>query len=477
MQRNLYLVLSFLITYISVSAQTGSFYDINQDLGISEKFNSIFFINEDTAWIAGSNGLLLKTSDGGITWENKDVLPNQNFKKIYFNNPDFGWTYSPDTLLYTTDGGSSWLGINIFGPVNTIFMKDQDNIWRCHDFVVWRTTNGGQSWIMVEYLNLRDLYLFNDMIGWGVGTCIAKSTNGGQTFASTCPYDLYDGCFSRLDRIWAVGTNGTILEISNFPYSPENQSVNTTSTLMSIDFDDELAAGYTVGQDGSIYYTNDEGINWISAPYKYPIDFYSTRVLSPGNVWITGDEVILTNHTGIFSVSVKDTSILIGTYLETYCSARGIPRPKFSLLEYPSGMTIDSITGRIQWTPVEEGDFRIVINAANNFGAAADTFHIYVDDPSSINDPVPIKQFDISCYPNPFNPSTTITFEISEYSMVTAEIFDMLGNKVTTLVSKKEFAPGKHNFVWDAQNYSSGVYFCTFLSGQRSQIIKLLLAK
>jgi hypothetical protein len=62
-------------------------------------------------------------------------------------------------------------------------------------------------------------------------------------------------------------------------------------------------------------------------------------------------------------------------------------------------------------------------------------------------------------YPNPFNPTTTISYELSASSYVTLKIYDVLGREVATLVSERETA-GMHTFKFDGTNLPTGVYFC-----------------
>ena len=69
-------------------------------------------------------------------------------------------------------------------------------------------------------------------------------------------------------------------------------------------------------------------------------------------------------------------------------------------------------------------------------------------------------------YPNPFNPSTTITFELPKYSQVEISIYDALGKKIKTLLSEN-IETGRHNTIWNGTNQSgqqisSGIYFYTF---------------
>lgn len=61
-------------------------------------------------------------------------------------------------------------------------------------------------------------------------------------------------------------------------------------------------------------------------------------------------------------------------------------------------------------------------------------------------------------YPNPFNPSTTIRYFLPIQGLVTLEIFDMLGRKISTPVNQKQLS-GPHQVQWNAQSISSGIYF------------------
>jgi hypothetical protein len=61
-------------------------------------------------------------------------------------------------------------------------------------------------------------------------------------------------------------------------------------------------------------------------------------------------------------------------------------------------------------------------------------------------------------YPNPFNPTTMITYQIPTISDVDISIYNILGQKVVTLVSEKK-QPGYHMVEWDASGFASGLYY------------------
>ena len=54
-------------------------------------------------------------------------------------------------------------------------------------------------------------------------------------------------------------------------------------------------------------------------------------------------------------------------------------------------------------------------------------------------------------YPNPFNPSTTITFELAQHAQVEIKVFDILGREVTTLLND-HIAAGRYELIWDGKN-------------------------
>jgi len=78
--------------------------------------------------------------------------------------------------------------------------------------------------------------------------------------------------------------------------------------------------------------------------------------------------------------------------------------------------------------------------------------------------------------PNPFNPTTTIGFTITEAGHVSVDIYNVAGQKVDTLVNDAMSA-GRHSLVWDASGMSAGVYFYTVKSGDFSKTMKMTLLK
>ena len=92
------------------------------------------------------------------------------------------------------------------------------------------------------------------------------------------------------------------------------------------------------------------------------------------------------------------------------------------------------------------------------------------------------KQLRYVNYPNPFNPTTNIKFDLSQSGFAKLVIYDILGREVNTLVSENVKA-GEYQISFDASNLPSGVYFyrLTVTNGQTTSIWtatkKLILVK
>jgi len=89
---------------------------------------------------------------------------------------------------------------------------------------------------------------------------------------------------------------------------------------------------------------------------------------------------------------------------------------------------------------------------------------------------VPATNGLIENYPNPFNPTTVIRYQLSRDSRVTLKVYDILGREVATLVNDNQTA-GVHEATFDATRHSSGVYFYRLSLPGHSYVKKMLLVK
>jgi flagellar hook assembly protein FlgD len=84
-------------------------------------------------------------------------------------------------------------------------------------------------------------------------------------------------------------------------------------------------------------------------------------------------------------------------------------------------------------------------------------------------------------YPNPFNPRTTIAYELAEAAAVKLAIYDLRGMQVRVLEAGNR-PSGRHQAIWDGQDdkgraVPTGTYFCRLSTAQGSQTRKLTLAR
>ena len=81
-----------------------------------------------------------------------------------------------------------------------------------------------------------------------------------------------------------------------------------------------------------------------------------------------------------------------------------------------------------------------------------------------------------NAYPNPFNPVTQFTYSMPEDSEVLLKIYNLQGREVASLINGKMDA-GYHSVLWNADSYSSGMYFVKMVAGEFVNTQKLMLVK
>jgi hypothetical protein len=79
-------------------------------------------------------------------------------------------------------------------------------------------------------------------------------------------------------------------------------------------------------------------------------------------------------------------------------------------------------------------------------------------------------------FPNPFNPTTRISYSIPANSLVTLKVYDMTGREVATLVNEEK-SEGSYSIDFNASNLSSGVYFYKLTAGNFTDTKRMLLVK
>jgi hypothetical protein len=184
-----------------------------------------------------------------------------------------------------------------------------------------------------------------------------------------------------------------------------------------------------------------------------------------------------------------------GKYLISRRSRQGqFPWTAWSVIDSVSGTTTQYIDYQLRGAPSGINDVEYKIQAKDNTNmlsvysdVAATKFDRWIDKKSAggsqPDGPSLPREYSVStAYPNPFNPSTVLKYQIPESGLVTLRVFDVLGREVATLVNEIQEA-GYYQATFDAQNLSAGVYFASFRTTDElgqvkfSQINKLILAK
>ena len=245
-------------------------YQVNNINGIN-RFNDFSFDKEGFG-IASGWGNLLKTIDEGHTWKRI----NDRFEKLAFFDEDIGCIIevTPNkTLLRTTDGGFTW---NEFEaghagtPLEMSFVNNSTGFIVTDKPELLKTNNAGASWDLISLP--MDSTWFSDMQFLNADTgylCakqarIFKTTDGGQEW-ETLYLDL--NWIFAIDFIspmegWALDRYGNVAHTSdggeNWNYSV---TPPTNGSAWDIDFVDPLI-GYVISYSGYLFKTLDGGKNW-----------------------------------------------------------------------------------------------------------------------------------------------------------------------------------------------------------------------
>ncbi len=172
----------------------------------------IFFIDEEYGWVVGSNGTIIKTTNGGINWEVIHLTLSESISSVFFTSRDNGWlttTYN-DKIYRTTNGGVNWEHIaTIEGTdvslLDIFFVNDSTGFVCRSAFSIYRTTDYGYTWeeILGTFYGTATLDFVDEDYGWAGGhNSIKKTTNGGIDWTSIdlLTYEFFVSEICLLDR-------------------------------------------------------------------------------------------------------------------------------------------------------------------------------------------------------------------------------------------------------------------------------------
>ena len=210
--------------------------------GGSPTLYNIYFVNEKIGYITGARGAILKTEDGGKTWNRKiarseAARQNNNPRRggirahlmgIQMISETVGFIVgSENTILKTTDSGETWIGSSERARVGET-RNNLENIWFVSPTTGWiigsygtllHTTDGGETWEKRNAgfdNNLFDIHFYDEKTGWICGQegLILHTNDGGKTWnqqKTDSIYNLYDVVFVDKMVGWAVGDYNAVL--------------------------------------------------------------------------------------------------------------------------------------------------------------------------------------------------------------------------------------------------------------------------
>ncbi len=393
----------------------------------SNNLSGMHFLDSQRGWIAGSNGTILKTTNGGSLWNRLTTGVSSGLGDIFFTNSSLGWTVGGNgTILRTTNGGDTWTQQN--SPINRgwagIEFKHYPSGWIVGgdgtDSRLLQTTNGGLIWNEVTSIALQrgasEIQFTSANVGWiMVGSGIVGSIQS--------VYKTTDGGVSWSQRL--TGNSDT----SFYSMSFVSDSNGWISTL-----------GYVM------YHTSNGGTTWQAL--ITPGIFQSICFLTNTEGWAGGLSGI--HHTTDAGATWQEQSSPLGSFINELMFID----PQHGWVIGNSGNIIATTNGGS--TGITERE-QVATDRTNIFA-------LYQN------------------YPNPFNPKTTIRFNLLAPSKtIQLNIYDILGRVIKT-IEIRDPPLGSNEVSWDGKNnfgkeVASGVYILNMNSNGTIQSGKMLLIR
>lgn len=395
-------------------------------------------------------------------WEQTTPLPSSNPVRALTVNSSNGDVFAAtiDGVWKSTNKGSTWSTFGNPYPTASVIALFVNNSFlfasgNGGQFRVYRVPVSGGSWTfagggMSSNCEVKCFAVNSNGLYAGSSNCgFLRSTNNGDTWTEMNSGLTNIQVFAQTTRgvgeMFVSTVGGGVFRSTNSgsTWSPANNG--NSLDLVSI----TSKAGYVFagGLNGHIYVSTNNGNNWSDADIGYPDEIVGLAVTSDGTV-LAGSF----NH-GVWK----------STFGASWVSNNG----GISLSDYP-----------IRSLAVRQGSDEAYVGTING--------HVYrhptiVDVVGTVEHGIPTVSSLRQSFPNPFNPTTTIRYELAAKSIVTLRVYNPLGQEVRTLVSGVEDA-GYRSVEWNStDNYgqpvSSGVYFCRLLAGDFFSTTKMMLLR
>ena len=231
--------------------------------GLGQTYVDVCAIDTQTAWAVGEGGAIARTTDGGLTWQNKRKIGYATYtRSVTATSANAAWALGIDgVVLKTTDGGANWTTKDLEMPLNDIWAVNSQVIWAVGSGI-YKSTNGGSTWnLQLEPLSrgFMSVCAVDANTAWAVGGngIIYKTLDGGRKWFSQLSgvmADLSGVAASDANNAWAVGEGGIVLHTTdgggyrNPPritgMAPASGRVGAEVAISGTDFGDSRSGSY-----------------------------------------------------------------------------------------------------------------------------------------------------------------------------------------------------------------------------------------
>ena len=266
---------------------------------------------DTTGYIVGNYGYVLKSTDSGKTWNQVSNGLNGDFNTVNIIDQNIVILSTSYSLIKTDDGGTTWETLNIPNvKVNkTWFINSLVGIAVCDEGTILKTIDGGQNWYTTESTNTRPsnfftVYFINENIGFASREHneIFRTTDAGETWVKNSSiHAIYDFHFLDENTGFMTGEYGATYKTTDggITWNPilfQNGIIVPTS-MYGIYFHDSNV-GYATGFRGQIIKTNDGGNTWTQYAETYN-DFNQLQFINNSTGYAqSGNDLFKTTNGG-----------------------------------------------------------------------------------------------------------------------------------------------------------------------------------
>ncbi|WP_343633959.1 YCF48-related protein [Fluviicola sp.] len=267
------------------------------------------FVDENMIVAVGNDlgyGNIIVSHDGGLSWDEPDDAAGLPLTDVYFTTSLLGYAVGHNgTYLTTVDGGLTWQNStqfqNMLNPSPSIyFISEMTGFVRANNNQYFQTTDGGNTWTDLsspKNRNFEQTFFLDSLHGWATSsvlTEIISTSDGGQSWASMyngSGWELTDVKFSSDNDGWACGLEGTILHTTDngSSWSLVDSPISSMYTKIGVADTQNI---WVIGVTGVSFHTSDGGVNWDSYQFLSGGDLMDIDFPTPQVGYIAGPSYI-----------------------------------------------------------------------------------------------------------------------------------------------------------------------------------------